>query len=485
MKKKIEIFLLILILLAAFSARLYKFQSPIADWHSWRQSDTSSVSRNFVKYGFDLLHPHFDDLSKGVSLIDNPQGLRFVEFPIYNAAQAGLFKIFDKLTLEQWGRLLTIFSSLASIIFIYLICKRYFNTTTALFATFFFAFLPYNIYYDRTILPDPSMVLAMLASFYFFDLWISDLKLKIVDLRFFLALLFTILALLLKPFELFFTLPMIYLAFRNFGLSFIKRWQLWLFFLASVAPLAFWHSWMQQYPQGIPRNDWLFNGNHIRFKGAFFHWLFGQRIGQFILGYFGLPFVILGILRKVNKKEGFLFFAFLVSSLLYMTVLATGNVQHDYYQILIVPTLAIFFAKGADLIISNVGNIFNRTTSFIVVFVSIAFMLAFSWFAVRDFYSIQHPEIILAGQAVDRLTPKDAKIIAPYGGDTTLLYNTNRRGWPVFDRSLKEFLKDGAKYMVFVSPTKPELDFINYFAVVDRGDKYIIYDLEKPLKPIK
>ena len=60
--------LLLIILIGAFYARLYKFGAPVADWHSWRQVDTSAVSRTFVQEGFDLLRPRFPDLSKGVSL---------------------------------------------------------------------------------------------------------------------------------------------------------------------------------------------------------------------------------------------------------------------------------------------------------------------------------------------------------------------------------------------------------------------------------
>src|SRR3989344_1435849 len=106
--KRIELLIFFLILVGAFGVRLYHFNSPVADWHSWRQTDTSSVSRNFVKYGYDILFPRFDDLSSGVSLIDNPNGYRFVEFPFYNLAQAGLFQIFGKFTIEEWGRLATI-----------------------------------------------------------------------------------------------------------------------------------------------------------------------------------------------------------------------------------------------------------------------------------------------------------------------------------------------------------------------------------------
>src|SRR5690606_8497833 len=104
--------LLPLFFIFGFVIRLYGFTSPLADWHSWRQVDTSSVSRNFVQNGFDLLHPTYHDLSNVPSGKDNPQGYRFVEFPIYNTLQAGGYIVFGIFTLEQWGRLVTILASL-------------------------------------------------------------------------------------------------------------------------------------------------------------------------------------------------------------------------------------------------------------------------------------------------------------------------------------------------------------------------------------
>lgn len=487
--KKIEILLLILILAGAFLVRLYHFSWPVADWHSWRQTDTSSVSRNFVQNGFDLLRPKFDDLSKGVSLIDNPKGYRFVEFPIYNVVQAGLFKLFDRLTLEEWGRIVTIFSSMASIILLYLLVKKYTSIRTGLFAAFFFAFIPYNIYFSRTILPDQSMVAALLMGTYFFSNWIDasekrkakSEKQGLEYLFFVLSIIFTATALLLKPYALFFTLPMIYLAWHCFGFGLFKKWQLWVFFILATLPLGLWHAWINQkeFLAGVPRNDWLFNGNDIRFKGAFFHWIFADRIARLILGYWGLPFVVLGILTKINKRENWLFFYFLISSLIYMTVLATGNIQHDYYQVLIMPTLAIFLAKGVDFILER-EDMFNYWVSRLTISVGIIFMLAFGWFAVRDFYSIQHPNLILAGEAVNRLTPKDAKIVAPYGGDTAFLYYTNRQGWPVFDRSFKDFKKAGASYITFADPTPEELNLKTLFEPVIITSEYAIFNLTRP-----
>src|SRR5579872_5202483 len=135
--KKWEILLVVCILIGAFAVRLYKFSNPIADWHSWRQVDTSAVSRNFVQNGFDILHPRFEDISNVPSGLDNPNGYRFVEFPIYNVLQAGGYVLFPKVTLEEWGRGVTIIASLFSLLFIFLLVRKYGGKTAAFFAAGF------------------------------------------------------------------------------------------------------------------------------------------------------------------------------------------------------------------------------------------------------------------------------------------------------------------------------------------------------------
>ena len=46
---KSNFLIILLILVLAFVVRLHKINNPLADWHSFRQADTSSVTRNYVK----------------------------------------------------------------------------------------------------------------------------------------------------------------------------------------------------------------------------------------------------------------------------------------------------------------------------------------------------------------------------------------------------------------------------------------------------
>ena len=119
---KNQFFWLIIILLTAFLVRLYKIDSPIADWHSWRQADTAAVTRNFIKINFNPLIPKYDDMS-GVAEnpIANPNTFRFVEFPIYNIAVYPFYLIFG--VDEKLHRLVSILFSLGSVVFLDLICR--------------------------------------------------------------------------------------------------------------------------------------------------------------------------------------------------------------------------------------------------------------------------------------------------------------------------------------------------------------------------
>lgn len=478
MKKK-ELFFLIAILIIGFVFRLYRINNPLADWHAWRQADTSAVSRNFVKHGYDILHPMYDDISNIQTGFDNPNGYRFVEFPIFNVFQAGLFQFVGLFTLEEWGRLVTVFSSLIALVFIFLLGKRFGNTTIGFAAAAFYALDPYSVYYGRVVLPDPSMVTAVLGGIYFFDLWSeqgSKLQSNIKNyFLFIIAILFVSLAFLLKPYAVFFTLPLLYIAWRRFGLGLFKQWKLYVFIILSVIPIVLWRWWILHYPEGIPVYAWLFNGNHIRFTGAFFYWLFAERISKLILGYWGIAIILFGFLNTRRKDYGF-FLSMLLSSMIYLTVIATGNVQHDYYQILIIPTIAFFFGLGADFLL-HPHKEYPKYVTYPLFIISTVCVLAFGWYQIRDYFNINNMAIVTTGQAVDKIIPLNAKVIAPLDGDTSFLYYTNRKGWPAYEHDPAELIQKGADYLVLVHPSSDDFTRFGKYRIVAQTSDFVLFDL--------
>ena len=233
---------------------------------------------------------------------------------------------------------------------------------------------------------------------------------------------------------------------------------------------------MTHFPEGIPANQWLFNGNGIRFRPSFFRWIFYERLTLLISGYFGMVFLLVGVYKVKALKEWLFFVSFLVSSLLYVFVVATGNVQHDYYQIPIMPSLAIFFAIGSYYL--SLWTVKKLPLGRILVSICLVGFFFFSWQRVGDYFNINHRSIVAAGEAVDRLTPKDAKVIASYNGDTTFLYQTNRSGWASFEKDLPIMIDMGADYLVFANPVKDDFRFAKEYKVVASTKDYIIFDLK-------
>lgn len=477
MKKIVWLGILLLFVLGLL-VRLYRFDNPIADWHSWRQSDTAAVSKLLLANDFDLFHPRYFDISNVQSGFDNPHGYRMVEFPIYNLFQAGAYSLFGVFTLEEWGRIVSIVSSLLSGLFLFLLIRKHLGEKEGILSLFFFLFLPFSIFYSRVLLPDTMTVMTILGGLYFFDRFLDEERKRVKPFYFFLAGLFIAVSFLLRPYALFFLLPHLYLAWKKFGFSFLKKWYLWILAIISLVPFVLWRYWISQFPEGIPVSVWLLNGGDIRFKGAFFYWILGERVSKLILGYLGISLVIAGLFKKAKDKDIFFAYAFLISSIIYISVIARGNVQHDYYQILIIPALCIFLARGITFFYSFTGNL-NRYIAVLCSVGIVIFMFTFSWFYVRDYFNINNWAMVEAGRKANEILPKDAKVIAPYDGDTTFLYQIGRPGWPVFQQSIEELIKKGATHLVIQNPTENDfLGFGDQYETLASSSSYLILKLQ-------
>lgn len=473
MMKKI---LVIAVLVLALFLRLYKIDNPIADWHSFRQADTSSVTRNFVDKGLNLLVPTYHDNSNIQSGKDNPNGYRMVEFPLYNLLHYTVYQVNPSMGLEVAGRLTSVLLSLVAIYFVFLIGEKLSGFFVGWMAALFMATLPFSIYYSRVILPEPLMITSILGSYWFL---IKMSELIGVKKRWYLlvsSLLFAA-ALLVKPFAIFFALPNAAIIFRSWAKGELNALDVILFSVIGITPLIWWRSHILSYPAGLPASDWLVNSTGIRFRPAWFRWLFSERIGKLILGVYGTTFLMLGLIAK-PKNEGVSYWLWSLGILLYFSVIAGGNVQHDYYQAIIIPYLCFLMAKGAALMLSLSRATYSRLLTIMMTVVVFVSMISLSWYEVKGYYQINNWAIVEAGKAADELIPKDAKIIAPYNGDTAFLYQTHRSGWPL-GYDIEDKIAKGATHYVSVSYDDEARDLEKKYTLISKNDKYIIIKLSK------
>lgn len=477
-------FILSAIIFIGLIVRLYKIDTPLADWHSFRQADTASVTREYVKHGIDLLKPRYHDLSNIQSGEnhegrDNLEGYRMVEFPLVNGILALFLRTFPIFDLVITSRLASVITSLFSLVFLVELSRLMLGKRTALVAGFFFAFLPFNIYYSRVILPEPFMIAFSLVSLWCYYQFRLQSK-----LRYWVGFVtFMSLALLTKPMAIFF-LPVIIGIRSKFARKIDTVDLITLVGVGfSVLPLYFWRQWIQQFSIGIPVSDWLYNGvgkgtdlspvYKIRFKPAWWRWIFYERLAKLVLGFTGIvPFVVSFI-----KFNSFLY-SFAFSGLLYVSVFAAGNVQHDYYQALLMPFVALGLSVGVLGIYDFLKKQVNKRAATIGVVLLLFSGFYLSGKMIAGYYHINHPDIVLAGKRANDLLPAEAKVIAPYMGDTAFLFQTNRTGWPI-GFSIENKIAQGAQFYVSVNYDDETNRLMREYKIVEQNAKYVIIDLRK------
>jgi hypothetical protein len=465
--------LLIFIAVFAFTLRMYKINTPLLDWHSWRQADTASVTREYTKKDLNPLYPTYHDLSRIPSGIDNLEGHRMVEFPIYNILTAAVLKAAPALPLVPTSRVVSALFSIGTLISIFFLTRIYFGKKAGYLASLFFAVIPYSIFYSRVVLPEPMMVFFSTFSITMFKYYTK----KQHPLTYWASLISLAIAFLLKPFVGFLLPVYAVMLFeeRNWK-KILLDFRLYAYGILALVPFFLWRNWIENFPSGIPASDWLLNSNLIRFRPAWVRWLGYERITKLILGYVGVIFLPISFLHQLKNKKFFIP-AWWLGIGIYFTVIATGNVQHDYYQAIVTPIISITLAHAVLLADKYLCKKFNALVSIGSIGTLLIVMLVLAWGQVKGYYNVNHPEYSVAGKAADALLPKDALVIAPqYGGDTAYLFQTNRSGWSMGE-SIERKIELGATHYVSTANDFETEELEKEYMIVEKTEQYIIIDL--------
>ena len=177
--------LLVAIWTFAVAARLILIDQPYVDYWSWRQSDVAAIARNFFEYGFRFGYPQIDWAGGSAGYVGT-------EFPILPFLAAICYKFAG---IHEWiGRSQSVIFFAISLPFFFLLVREIFGSTAAIWAAFFYAFAPLNIFAGRSFMPDvPSLSLGIIG-LYFFLRWLRDRKMT----PFYLAAIAISLSILIK-----------------------------------------------------------------------------------------------------------------------------------------------------------------------------------------------------------------------------------------------------------------------------------------------
>ena len=183
-------------------------------------------------------------------------------------------------------------------------------------------------------------------------------------------------------------------------------------------------------------------------------------------------FMILGVITKHKK---YLLISFIVSALAYILVFQGGNLQHEYYQTLILPVLAMMIGVGIDFVFNNKKELIHPILMSIFVFALIGFSFYFSYFKVIGYYQYSQ-ELVQEANIISSLTNLEDKIVTDRTGDTTLLYLSNRRGAPAIYKEPIDLKSLGYKYLITSSDTQIKRMGSDY-KVIFENEKFTLFRL--------
>src|SRR6266480_494850 len=447
----------------AVAVRLILIDQPYVDYWSWRQSDVAAIARNFVEHGFRFGYPQID-------WAGGSGGYVGTEFPILPFFAAIYYKFAG---IHEWiGRSQSVIFFAISLPFFFLLVRKIFCGTAAIWATFFYAFSPLNIFAGRSFMPDvPSLSLGIIG-LYFFLRWVRDRKMA----PFYLAAIAISLSVLIKVTSIVIAAPILYLVvaegadlgsaqarYVRGGRGKRPRLHLALFAAITLLPSALWYWHARQIAERFYPYH-FFGAGGVRLESFSWYWDIAQQTATSSLTPILAILALIGLFVAPRGRFGCLFDWWLAAMVLFVLAVGYGN-RHPWYQLPLVPIAAAFAGAGCAFFESKISSRVAVVALSILLAGSFA-ILAFLY--VRPLYESSAAQLRDAGLELNKLTASDALIVAVDGGNPTIFYYAKRKGWHFLEQNgiydgnpknsqqaiadLERLRRQGATHFVFTTP---------------------------------
>jgi hypothetical protein len=314
-------------------------QRPV-DMPSWHEFDYSSIARNFVQEGNNILYPRIDWRRDG-------PGFTEMEFPLQPWITAQIYRVFG---MHEWlERLVPLTATLLALFVFSKLARFLLPEAAAWLAALFFVVNRTTVFVASAVQPEALMLLFYLLAVYCFLRWMESRSWWMYG---FAIASFASAMLIKSPaahLGIFFFLLLLW----KEGLALFKRWELWLFVALSITPAVLWYShayWFWKIyhnSMGVSNEDhWI--GLDILRRPKVVLGLLGIEV-VFVMGIGGLPVIASCLAKDIRRERAFQTAALWFASILiyYLVIIRTaGQYWAWYYHVVAVPAVALLLGGG-------------------------------------------------------------------------------------------------------------------------------------------
>lgn len=328
-----------LILLLTLVLRLHFIQSPPIDRTAWKEIDYITISKNYTSNGFNFFKPTIfwpAELPRVTAM----------EFPLVPYLASFLYLFFG--VNAYTVRLITLIAFLFLIVLEFKLVKKELGQIPAILAALVSGLLPLNSFFASFLFSEPTMIAFSVFAIYYFSKWMDSGKIK----DFVLAIFGFTMAILLKLEPLYLSVIFLGLYIYKYKLDIPQYKKLIFFGLISIILPVAWYGYAYYLTYHSIDVFGIFKG-HDKFQtlSMLSHKTWYVFMGRSILGLaggkVGVFLAILGFISLILVRKGLLFFLYLSAIVFYFVVVAEGNIDGNYRQLVIIPSLSCFMAIGS------------------------------------------------------------------------------------------------------------------------------------------
>ncbi|MCZ7558345.1 MAG: glycosyltransferase family 39 protein [Bacteroidia bacterium] len=436
--------LLFVALAVSFLLRFYLIDSTVIGWHSWRQSDTAAIARNFHQVSMNILQPRAD---WGGGL---PVEAEFQLFPYLIAL---LYRILGESIVI--ARLLPSVFMLAAAWGIFRLGGRWYNERVGVMAASLYALLPLNLFYGRAVMPEAMMLCCIVYGLLYFDRWLETKKWSDAVL----AYLSVSVAVLLKLPTLWIGLPLLVLIIARGGMGSVLRPAQVLFAVAVLLPVAAWY-W---HAHGIfletgntfgiwtgETNKWGELSSLLSLK--YYNDIFFKSIAERHLTYPVFLLMLYGLYRLLREKRNHITLFWMLAVIVFFFVVRKGNQVHEYYQLPFTQPAVLIAAVGIDDLLTRVARAKLLRAVLIAAGCLVLALSGFRYAALLQ--GERNTQYINDAQYLRSELAGPSRIAIITDGNPVLLYVLGKHGWIV--NCAAPDVPDAAHFIVVENATHEE-----------------------------
>ncbi len=392
---------------------LYGLRAPLLDYHYHRQVNTASIARNFAREDRSLLKPRID--------WEGPEDrLAATELPLHMYLFGKLWNIGG--LGETWGRLISVLASLLTAVLLFLFFEREFGREPAFYGAILFSLSPLEIYFGRTVQPEATALLGLVAGLYFWDLSLEKGRprwaLALAAVGAFVAVGHKL------PYAHMF-IPLLALTWRRLK---HKSWTdaaMWTAGLVSMGLVFAWYTYARDGVYVVPTKGEQFAALFDYKRTLYFaQFLVTSRFLEVVTTYGGMVLFLVGARQVFVEKKDVFWIAWFFGALLSIVALGYYAHSHDYTSLPLVPVATGLMGVGVSRLRAS-KKAWLRAAAFLLM-LSVPVHAALR---IPHWYNQGLDYRARAGEAAKSVSLEGDLFVTGGAAPSVLLYYLDRRGW--------------------------------------------------------